>query len=70
MRIPETYEDFLKISHEDWKKIAELDLPLETASKLMQFFVKFSDEIKLKHIVIESKENAKTLGELLNGSVH
>ena len=67
MKIPETYEEFLTLSQEDWKKIKMLDMPLETASKLMEFFVKFSNEIKSKNIVVESTNNAKTLGEILNG---
>ena len=34
MKIPETYEEFLKTSKNEWKKIANSDLSIEEASKI------------------------------------
>ena len=40
MKIPETYEEFLKINRNDFNKLATSNLSLDEASKLMQFISK------------------------------
>lgn len=44
MKIPETYEEFLKTPKKDILKISKMDIPLEVASKMMTFICKAEDE--------------------------
>lgn len=59
MKIPETYEEFLKTPKKDILKISKMDIPLEVASRMMTFICKAEDEYRKKPIV-ESKRRKKT----------
>ena len=59
MKIPETYEEFLKTPKKDLLKISKMDIPLEVASRLARFVCKAEDEYQKKPIV-ESKRKKKT----------
>ena len=59
MKIPETYEEFLKINQNDFNKLATSNLSLDEASKLMQFINLFSNDLKQKNIVLEKIEKIK-----------
>ena len=69
MKIPETYEEFLKTSKNEWKKIANSDLSIEEASKIMKFVNKLSNDIQTNKIIFENNFNKdfQTLKELVNG---
>ena len=69
MKIPETYEEFLKTPKDEWKKIANSDLSIEEASKIMKFVNKLSNDIQTNKIVFENNFNKdfQTLKELVNG---
>ena len=67
MKIPETYEEFLKINRNDFNKLATSNLSLDEASKLMQFINLLANDLKDKNIVLEKIEKNKTIGEIING---
>ena len=67
MKIPETYEEFLKINRNDFNKLATSNLSLNEASKLMQFINLLANDLKNKNIILEKIENNKTIGEIING---
>ena len=67
MKIPETYEEFLKINRNDFHKLATSNLPLAGSSKLMQFINLLANDWKDKNIVLEKIEKNKTIGEIING---
>ena len=67
MKIPETYEEFLKINRNDFNKLATSNLSLDEASKLMQFINLLANDLKDKNIILEKIENNKTIGEIING---
>ena len=67
MKIPETYEEFLKINRNDFNKLATSNLSLAEASKLMQFINLLANDLKDKNIILEKIENNKTIGEIING---
>jgi RAB protein geranylgeranyltransferase component A len=64
MKIPETYEEFLKINRNDFNKLATSDLSLDEASKLMQFINLLSNDLKQKNIILEKTETNKTISEI------
>jgi RAB protein geranylgeranyltransferase component A len=64
MKIPETYEEFLKINQNDFNKLATSNLSLDEASKLMQFINLLSNDLKQKNIILEKTETNKTIGEI------
>ena len=66
MKIPETYEEFLKINQNDFNKLATSNLSLDEASKLMQFINLLSNDLKQKNIILEKTEMNKTIGEIIN----
>ena len=66
MKIPETYEEFLKINQNDFNKLATSNLSLDEASKLMQFINLLSKDLKEKNIILEKTETNKTIGEIIN----
>ena len=66
MKIPETYEEFLKINQNDFNKLATSNLSLEEASKLMQFINLLANDLKDKNIILEKTETNKTIGEIIN----
>ena len=56
MKIPETYEEFLKTPKDELKRIAEMDdFTVEIGSRIMSFIVKANNELKQK-MVNESRE--------------
>ena len=59
MKIPETYEEFLKTTKKDLLKISKMKIPLEVASRLIRFMYKAEDEYQKKPIT-ESKRKKKT----------
>ena len=66
MKIPETYEEFLKMNQNDFNKLATGNLSLNEASKLMQFINLLSNELKQKNIILEKTETNKTISEIIN----
>ena len=64
MKIPETYEEFLKINQNDFNKLATSNLSLDEASKLIQFINLLSNDLKQKNIILEKTETNKTIGEI------
>ena len=67
MKIPETYEEFLKINRNDFNKLATSNLSLAESSKLIQFINLLANDLKDKNIVLEKIEKNKTIGEIING---
>lgn len=59
MKIPETYEEFLKTPKKVLLKISKMDIPLEVANRLVRFMYKAEDEYRKKPIT-ESKKKKKT----------
>ena len=67
MKVPETYEEFLKTPKEDLLKISKILMSPNEAKMLISFLDKFESEHKL-HITNESKDIRKnTLWEELYG---
>ena len=66
MKIPETYEEFLKTPKKDILKISKMDIPLEVASRMMTFICKAEDEYQ-KKLISKSKKKKKTFLEDLYG---
>jgi RAB protein geranylgeranyltransferase component A len=64
VKIPETYEEFLKINQDDFNKLATSNLSLDEASKLMHFINLLSNDLKEKKIILEKAETNKTIGEI------
>ena len=62
MKIPETYEEFLKTPKEDLLKISKMEIPLETASRMMTFICKADEEIRKKPI---TESNPKKKNETI-----
>lgn len=58
MKIPETYEEFLKTSKSDLLKISKMDIPLEVASRIATFICKAENEY-VKKPITESKFKKK-----------
>ena len=59
IKIPETYEEFLKTPKKDLYELSKMDIPLEVASRIMKFICKAEDEYQKKPIT-ESKMKKKT----------
>ena len=68
MKIPETYEEFLKTPKTELLKISEMDIPLEVASRMMKFIYRAEDEYSKKTLDESThvKRNTKTIWEDLN----
>jgi hypothetical protein len=58
MKIPETYEEFLKTPKSDLLEISKMKIPLEVASRMMTFICKADEEVRKKPIT-ESKHKKK-----------
>ena len=58
MKIPETYEEFLKTPKDDLIKISKMDIPLEVASRIMTFICRADEEFR-KKLITESKDKKK-----------
>ena len=58
MKIPETYEEFLKTTKKDLLKISKMKIPLEVASRLIRFMYKAEDEYR-KNQKLNQKEERK-----------
>ena len=59
IKIPETYEEFLKTPKKDLYELSKMDIPLEVASRIMKFICKADEEARKKPIT-ESKKKKKT----------
>lgn len=70
MKIPETYEEFLKTPKKVLLEISKMEIPLEVASRIATFICKAEDEYRKKPIV-ESKNKKKneTIWETLRGEL-
>lgn len=68
MKIPETYEEFLKTPKTDLLEISKMDIPLEIASRMMTFICKADEEYR-ERLITESKSKKKneTIWEDLYG---
>lgn len=66
MKIPETYEEFLKLTDLELSAISKSDMTLTEAQRMMMFFDKF-DEVYQKRPITESsnKNKGKTFGDYL-----
>ena len=58
MKIPETYEEFLKTPKSDLLEISKMKIPLEVASRMMTFICKADEEYR-KKLISESKNKKK-----------
>ena len=67
IKIPETYEEFLKTPKKDILKISKMDIPLEVASRLVRFINKAEDEYRKRKQITKSKKKTKTIWEDLYG---
>ena len=68
MKIPETYEEFLKTPKKDILKISKMDIPLEVASRIMKFICKADEEVRKKPITkSKKKKKNETIWEDLYG---
>ena len=54
MKIPETYEEFLKTPKSDLLEISKMEIPLEVASRMMSFICKADAQMR-KTPITESK---------------
>ena len=59
MKIPETYEEFLKINRNDFNKLATSNLSLDEASKLMQFINLLANDLKDKILFLKKLKRIK-----------
>lgn len=59
MKIPETYEEFLKTPDEELLKIADLKKSLEEAERLVKFALRSISDFREKRCLI-SEEKLKT----------
>ena len=55
MKIPETYEEFLKLSENEIDFISKSDMSLEEAQRMMNFFDKFDLNYQKKPLTESSK---------------
>ena len=69
MKIPETYEEFLKTPKLDLLEISKMDIPLEVASRIASFICKAEDEYR-KNPITESKKKNETIWEDLYGELN
>lgn len=65
MKIPETYEEFLKLNQNDFNKIALSNLSLNDASRIMKFINLIAEDLKKKNIILENNNDTKTLGNII-----
>jgi hypothetical protein len=65
MKIPETYEEFLKTPKSDLLEISKMEIPLEVASRIAAFICKADDEYRKKLIVESNSSNPKKKNETI-----
>ncbi len=65
MKIPETYEEFLKLNQNDFNKIALSNLSLNDASRMMKFINLMAEDLKKKNIILENNDETKTLNNII-----
>ena len=65
MKIPETYEEFLKTPKSDLLEISKMEIPLEVASRIATFICKADDEYRKKLIVESNSSNPKKKNETI-----
>ena len=65
MKIPETYEEFLKTPKSDLLEISKMEIPLEVASRIATFICKAEDEYRKKPIVESNSSNPKKKNETI-----
>ena len=65
MKIPETYEEFLKTPKSDLLEISKMDIPLEVASRIATFICKADEEYRKKLIVESNSSNPKKKNETI-----
>lgn len=65
MKIPETYEEFLKTPKSDLLEISKMEIPLEVASRIATFICKAEDEYRKKLIVESNSSNPKKKNETI-----
>ena len=71
MKIPETYEEFLRTPKSDLLVISKMDIPLEVTSRIASFICKAEDEYRKKPIVeSKSKKKHETIWEDLYGELN
>lgn len=71
MKIPETYEEFLKTPKSDLLEISKMDIPLEVASRIATFICKAEDEYRKKLMSKpKGKKKNKTIWEDLYGELN
>lgn len=63
MKVPETYEEFLKLTNDEIEQLCDSMMSLNDAKKLMKYFDKFDNECPNK-IILEDKLN-QTFGDYL-----
>ena len=63
MKIPETYEEFLKTPKSDLLEISKMEIPLEVATRIATFICKAEDEYRKKLIVESNSSNPKKKNE-------
>jgi hypothetical protein len=64
MKIPETYEEFLKLSDKQLTYISKTDMSLADAQKMMDFFNRFDSEYMQKQLLVKrNKINIKSKEE-------
>jgi hypothetical protein len=56
MKIPETYEEFLKLTQNDFNKIALSNLSLNDASRMMKFINLMAEDLKKKNIILDNNK--------------
>ena len=67
LKIPETYEEFLKTPKSDLFEISKMDIPLEVASRIMTFICQADLEIRKKPI---SESNNKQQKQTIWGDLY
>lgn len=65
MKIPETYEEFLKLSENEINDISKSNMSLEDAQRMMRFFDRFDMDYQNKQISESSNIVVKKFGDYL-----
>ena len=65
MKIPKTYEEFLKLSENEIDDISKSDMSLQDAQKMMKFFDRFDADYQNKPILESSNIVVKKFGDYL-----
>ena len=56
MKIPETYEEFLKLNQNEFNQIALSNLSLNDASRIMKFINLMAEDLKKKNIILDNNK--------------